>query len=80
MPTSAHHAASRNKDNLSSIERPFLTLPEAAAEIKASRRFIELRVEDGEIAVMRPSKRLTRIARSEWLRWLSSYTNRRGAA
>jgi hypothetical protein len=58
----------------------FLTLPEAAAEIKASRRFIELRIEDGEIAVLRPSKRLTRIARSEWLRWLDSYTNRRGAA
>jgi excisionase family DNA binding protein len=61
-------------------ERAFLTLPEAAAEIKSSRRFIEMRIEDGELACFRPSKRLTRIKRTEWERWLESFSAKRGAA
>jgi excisionase family DNA binding protein len=71
---------SREQTVSGQIERTFLTLPEAAAEIKSSRRFIELRIEDGELACFRPSKRLTRIKRTEWERWLESYSAKRGAA
>jgi excisionase family DNA binding protein len=61
-------------------DRAFLTVPEAAAEIPCSRRFLEKRIEDGEIAVFRPSRRLVRIKRTEFNRWVESYSAKGGAA
>lgn len=58
----------------------FLTLSEAAEQIGATRRFLETRIEDGELTVFRPSKRLVRIKRTEFERWVESYSNRRGAS
>lgn len=54
----------------------FLSLREAAAEIVCSRRFLETRIEDGELKVFRPSKRLVRIQRSELERWVESYSSK----
>ena len=54
----------------------FLSLNEAAALIDCSRRFLELRIEDGELNVFRPSKRLVRIKRSELDRWVESYSEK----
>jgi len=56
-------------------ERAFLSLREAALEIGCTRRFLEKRIEDGEIAVFRPSRRLIRIARGELNRWIASYSH-----
>lgn len=58
----------------------FLTLQEAAEQIGCTRRFLETRIEDGELSVFRPSKRLVRIKRTELERWVEGYSNRRGAA
>ena len=55
-------------------ERAFLSLREAALEIGCTRRFLEKRIEDGEIAVFRPSRRLVRISRAELNRWIASYS------
>jgi excisionase family DNA binding protein len=52
----------------------FLSLNEAAAILDCSRRFLELRIEDGELKVFRPSKRLVRIKRSELDCWVESYS------
>ena len=60
--------------------RTFLSLNEAAKEIDCSRRFLEMRIEDGELKVFRPSKRLVRIQRSELERWVESYSSKTGAA
>ena len=62
-------------------ERQFLSLNEAAQEIGCTRRFLERRIEDGEIAVFRPSARLVRIKRTELDRWIELYSfggSRRG--
>ena len=59
------------------ISRGFLTLGEAAEEIGATRRFLEKRIEDGELATFKPSARLIRIKRSEFDRWVESFTSRR---
>ena len=56
----------------------FLSLNEAAALIDCSRRFLEIRIEDGELNVFRPSKRLVRIKRSELDRWVESYSAKTG--
>jgi excisionase family DNA binding protein len=56
-------------------ERAFISLQEAAQEIRCTRRFLERRIEDGEIAVFRPSRRLVRIARGELNRWIESYSH-----
>jgi excisionase family DNA binding protein len=65
-----HHVANR----IEKIE-VMMTLDDCAEEGKLSRRFLEKRIEDGEIAVFRPSTRLVRIKRSEWERWIESYTH-----
>lgn len=52
----------------------FVTLNEAAGTLGCTRRFLEKRITDGEIAVFRPSTRLIRIRRTEWERWITSYT------
>jgi excisionase family DNA binding protein len=55
--------------------RKFLSLRDAATEIGATRRFLERRIEDGEIAVFRPSRRLVRVSRAELDRWIESYSH-----
>lgn len=61
-------------------ERAYLSLREAAQEICATRRFIEKRIEDGEITVFRPSRRLVRVSRIELNRWIESYSHGRKQA
>ena len=56
----------------------FLSLNEAAAMLDCSRRFLEIRIEDGELRVFRPSKRLVRIKRTELERWVESYSSKAG--
>jgi excisionase family DNA binding protein len=53
----------------------FVSLAEAAAQIGCTRRFLETRIEDGEIKVFRPSARLVRIERGELARWIESYSH-----
>ncbi len=59
----------------STTPRAFLSIAEAAAEIGCTRRFLETRIEDGEINVFRPSSRLVRIKRAELDRWIDSFTS-----
>jgi excisionase family DNA binding protein len=61
-------------------KRGFLTLDEAAEIIGCTRRFIEQRIEDGEIAKFQPSGRLIRIRVSEFDRWVESFTTRKAGA
>ena len=56
----------------------FMSLNEAAAMLDCSRRFLEIRIEDGELRVFRPSKRLVRIKRTELERWVESYSAKAG--
>ena len=56
----------------------FLSLNQAATMLDCSRRFLEMRIEDGELKVFRPSKRLVRIKRSELDRWVESYSAKTG--
>jgi excisionase family DNA binding protein len=56
------------------VERQFLTLAEAAEEIGCTRRFLETRIEDGELRVFRPSTRLVRVRRAELERWIERYS------
>lgn len=56
--------------------KAFLTLNDASAELGCSRRFLEKRIEDGEILVTKPSSKMVRIRRKEWERWVESYTSR----
>jgi excisionase family DNA binding protein len=60
---------------MNSTERPFLTLQEAASEIGCTRRFLERRIEDGEIRVFRPSRRLVRVSRVELNRWVEAFSS-----
>ena len=66
--------------NYTAPERAFLSLPEASETIGCTRRFLEKRIDDGELSVFRPSKRLVRIKRAEFDRWCESYTSRKGGA
>ena len=52
----------------------FLTLNEAAGWLGCTRRFLETRIDDGEIAVFHPSARLIRIRRTELERWITRFT------
>jgi len=56
-------------------ERRFLTLQEAAGELGCTRRFLEERIEDGEIRVFKPSTHFVRISRDEWNRWIEFYSH-----
>ena len=58
--------------------RAFLTLNEAAAILGCTRRFLDSRIADGEIAVFHPSSRFIRIRRTELERWIAEFTH--GAA
>lgn len=60
--------------NVGAHGHSFLSLAEAAEEICCTRRFLEKRIEDGEISVFRPSSRLVRIRRTEFDRWIESYS------
>ena len=64
---------------VSNLAVRFLSLAEAAHELSCTRRFIEKRIEDGEIKVFRPSRRLVRIKRSEFDRWIESFSARGGS-
>jgi excisionase family DNA binding protein len=55
----------------------FMSIDEAAKEIGCSRRFLEMRIEDGEIKVFRPSSRMVRIQRRELDRWIESFSCKR---
>jgi len=56
----------------------FLSPDQAAQELGVTRRFIDLRIEDGEIRICRPSSQVVRIRRSEWERWIESYSFTKG--
>ncbi|MSU51838.1 MAG: hypothetical protein EXS41_00340 [Opitutaceae bacterium] len=58
-------------------ERRFLTLAEAAWEISCTRRFLENRISDNELSTFKPSKRLVRISRAEFDRWIETFTSKR---
>jgi excisionase family DNA binding protein len=58
----------------------FISIKDAAALLNCSRRFLEIRIEDGELKVFRPSKRLVRIKRSELDRWVERYSTTKGIA
>jgi len=68
----------KDKPNIPTPERVFVSLTEAADQIGCTRRFLEKRIDDGELSVFRPSKRLVRIQRSEFNRWVESFTSRKG--
>ena len=53
----------------------FLSLKNAACELSCTRRFLERRIEAGELAVFRPSRKLVRVARTELDRWIASYSH-----
>ncbi len=67
-------------DTTQAPQRAFLTLAEAAAEIGCTRRFLERRISDGEIAVFQPSARLVRVRRAELDRWIEAFTHGRKEA
>jgi excisionase family DNA binding protein len=62
--------------NTTANERAFLSLDDAAEELGCTRRFLERRIEDGELSVFRPSARLVRIQRRELNRWIEVFTVR----
>jgi len=62
-------------DTQTASERAFLTLDDAAKEIGCTRRFIERRIEDGELTVFRPSSKVVRVSRAELNRWIASYSH-----
>jgi excisionase family DNA binding protein len=55
----------------------FVTLDDAADELGCTRRFLESRIEDGELSIFRPSARLVRIDRAELDRWIEAFTVRK---
>jgi len=59
--------------------RPFLTVPEAAAEIPCTRRFLETRIRAGELRVFKPSRRMTRIRRADFEAWIEKFCSKEGA-
>jgi excisionase family DNA binding protein len=69
-----------NSPNQNTTEREFLSLNAAAEKIGCTRRFLETRIEDGELKVFRPSRRLVRISRAEFDRWVETYSTKGGAA
>jgi excisionase family DNA binding protein len=59
---------------IKSAPRAFLTISEAASTLGCTRRFLETRIEDGEIKVFRPSKRMVRIRATEFERFVEAYS------
>lgn len=62
------------------ITKAFYSIAELAEEIGSTTRFIEKRIEDGELRVFRPSSRLIRISGAEKNRWIESYSSGGGDA
>lgn len=60
--------------NEDAVDRQFLTLAEVAAMIGCTRRFLETRIEDGELKVFKPSTRLVRIRKAELEKWIEYYS------
>jgi len=60
--------------NEGTVDRQFLTLAEVAAMIGCTRRFLETRIEDGELKVFKPSTRLVRIRKAELEKWIELYS------
>lgn len=60
--------------NEGTVDRQFLTLAEVAATIGCTRRFLETRIEDGELKVFKPSARLVRIRKTELEKWIELYS------
>ena len=54
--------------------RTFLTLNEAAYRLGCTRRFLETRIGDGELKVVRLSRRLVRIRVSDFDAWIESFS------
>lgn len=65
IPNSTQKAAPRNS-------RELLTIPEVAAELGSSRRFIEQEANRGRIRVIRLSARLVRVRRDDLDKYLSA--------
>lgn len=63
--------------NAPAVPREYLTLTEAAELLGVTRRFLERRIDDGEISVFKPSSRLVRLRRVELERWVDRCTRRR---
>ncbi len=59
--------------------RGFYTLKEIAKMIGSTRRFLELRIADGELKVFRPSSRFVRVRAVEFNRWVEQFSSRSGA-
>jgi excisionase family DNA binding protein len=53
----------------------FLTLAEVAEEIGCTRRFLETRIEDGELKVFKPSSGIVRVRRAELEKWIERYSS-----
>ena len=58
--------------NYPKLNDRFITINEAADQIGSTRRFVESRIEIGEIKVFRPSNRFIRIKQSEFNRWIET--------
>ena len=59
--------------------RTFMTVAEAAGRLGCTRRFLELRIADGELKIVRLSRRLVRIRVSDFDAWIESLSTK-GAA
>ncbi|MGH7996061.1 MAG: hypothetical protein ACREFX_06900 [Opitutaceae bacterium] len=49
--------------------------PRSCQEIGCTRRFLERRIQDGELRVFRPSSRLVRIAREDLNHWVAEFSH-----
>jgi excisionase family DNA binding protein len=57
-------------------EYAFLSLDQAAEALSCTRRFLEKRIQAGEIRIFRPSKRFVRIRRIDLESWIENYSAR----
>jgi excisionase family DNA binding protein len=57
------------------MAREFLTLAEIAEMVGCTRRFLEMRIRDGELKVFRPSSRIVRVRKSEFERWIEQFSS-----
>ncbi len=80
MPKPTHPTYPQQLSTAPAPLSAFLSLRDAAEQIGCTRRFLETRIEDGELAVFRPSKRLVRIKRTEFDRWIEEFSRKGGAA
>lgn len=64
-----------NRPDAFASAQAFLSIEQVAQMLGCTRRFIETRIEDGELRVFRPSKRLVRIRRTEFERWVEAFSS-----